>query len=215
MTMQATPPVNRPGTATTFAAGELAGKVLRQAREAARVKEDFFAVEAERIAACCQAMADAFSKGGKLLVFGNGGSCCDAMHMAVECTHPIIERRPALPALALTTDMATLTAIGNDQDFSLAYVQQLRLLAKPGDIAMGMSTSGKSSNVNRALQAARDLGMLTIGYAGRDGGRMPAHCDYCFVIPSFSIPRIQETQETLLHIMWDLVHVIRGEEDVL
>jgi D-sedoheptulose 7-phosphate isomerase len=160
-------------------------------------------------------MADAFSKGGKLLVFGNGGSCCDAMHMAVECTHPIIERRPALPALALTTDMATLTAIGNDQDFSLAYVQQLRLLAKPGDIAMGMSTSGKSSNVNRALQAARDLGMLTIGYAGRDGGRMPAHCDYCFVIPSFSIPRIQETQETLLHIMWDLVHVIRGEEDVL
>lgn len=205
----------RPGTSTTFVAGELAGKILRQSREAAELKNQFFSENAERIAECCVAMARAFDNGGKLLVFGNGGSCCDAMHMAVECTHPIIERRPALPAIALTTDTATLTAIGNDQDFSLAYVQQLRLLAKSGDIAMGMSTSGKSSNVNRALQVAREMGLLTIGYAGRDGGRMPAHCDHCFVIPSFSIPRIQETQETLLHIMWDLVHVIRGEEDVL
>jgi D-sedoheptulose 7-phosphate isomerase len=80
---------------------------------------------------------------------------------------------------------------------------------------MGMSTSGKSANVNRALQAAKEMGLLTIGFAGRDGGRMPAACDYCFIIPSFSIPRIQETQETLLHIIWDLIHVIRGEEDVL
>lgn len=205
----------RAGSSITFAAGELAGKILRQSREAADTKQQFFNENAEKIAECCSAMAKAFDGGGKLLAFGNGGSCCDAMHMVVECTHPIIERRPALPALALTTDMATLTAIGNDQDFSLAYVQQLRLMARPGDIAMGMSTSGKSSNVNRALQAAREMGLLTIGYAGRDGGRMPAHCDYCFVIPSFSIPRIQETQETLLHIMWDLVHVIRGEEDVL
>jgi D-sedoheptulose 7-phosphate isomerase len=203
------------GETSTFAPGELAGKILRQAHEAAATKEEFFQANAERIAECCVAMAKAFDAGGKLLVFGNGGSCCDAMHMAVECTHPIIERRPALPAMSLTTDMATLTAIGNDQDFSLAYVQQLRLMGKPGDIAMGMSTSGKSSNVNRALQAGREMGMLTIGYAGRDGGRMPGYCDYCFIVSSFSIPRIQETQETLLHVMWDLVHVIRGEEDVL
>jgi D-sedoheptulose 7-phosphate isomerase len=194
---------------------DLAGIVLRQSREAADTKQQFFSENAPKIVQCCQAMAKAFDEGGKLLVFGNGGSCCDAMHMAVECTHPIIERRPALPAISLTTDMATLTAIGNDQDFSLAYVQPLRLLARSGDIAMGMSTSGKSSNVNRALQTAREMGLLTIGYAGRDGGRMPGHCDYCFIVPSFSIPRIQETQETLLHIMWDLIHVIRGEEDVL
>jgi D-sedoheptulose 7-phosphate isomerase len=196
-------------------AADLAGIILRQSREAADTKQQFFSENAQKIVQCCQAMAKAFDGGGKLLVFGNGGSCCDAMHMAVECTHPIIERRPALPAISLTTDMATLTAIGNDQDFSLAYVQPLRLLARSGDIAMGMSTSGKSSNVNRALQTARELGLLTIGYAGRDGGRMPGHCDYCFIVPSFSIPRIQETQETLLHIMWDLIHVIRGEEDVL
>ncbi|HEX4124925.1 MAG TPA: SIS domain-containing protein [Tepidisphaeraceae bacterium] len=204
-----------PAAPATFAPGELAEKILRQAREAARTKEEFFTQQAEPIAACCVAMAKAFDAGGKLLVFGNGGSCCDAMHMTVECTHPIIERRPPLPAISLTNDMATLTAIGNDQDFSLAFVQQLRLLGKPGDIAMGMSTSGKSSNVNRALQAAREMGMLAVGYAGKDGGRMPGHCDYCFIVPSFSIPRIQETQETLLHIMWDLIHVIRGEEDVL
>jgi len=204
-----------PRSATPPTAGNLAEIILRQSREAAETKQQFFAANAAKIAQCCQAMAKAFDGGGKLLVFGNGGSCCDAMHMAVECTHPIIEKRPALPAISLTNDMATLTAIGNDQDFSLAYVQQLRLLGKSGDIAMGMSTSGKSSNVNRALQAAGEMGMLTIGYAGRDGGRMPAHCEYCFIVPSFSIPRIQETQETLLHIMWDLIHVIRGEEDVL
>lgn len=202
---------NGRGAGTT----DLPGVILRQAREVCEVKEKFFRENAGKIAECCRAMAEAFDKGGKLLAFGNGGSSCDATHMVVECTHPIIERRPALPAMALTTDMATLTAIGNDQDFSLAYVQQLRLMGKAGDIAMGMSTSGKSANVNRALQAAKEMGLLTIGYAGRDGGRMPAACDYCFVVPSFSIPRIQETQETLLHIMWDLVHVIRGEEDVL
>jgi D-sedoheptulose 7-phosphate isomerase len=201
--------------APVFKEGELAGIILRQCREAMEAKERFFTENAERIAECCGAMAAAFDRGARLWVFGNGGSCCDALHMAVECTHPIIERRPALPAMALTTDIATLTAIGNDQDFSLAYSQQLRVLGRPGDMAMGMSTSGKSANVNRGLQAGRELGMLTSGYAGRDGGRMPAACDYCFIVPSFSIPRIQETQETLLHIMWDLVHVIRGEEDIM
>ncbi len=204
-----------PQSPVVFSPGELAGKIMRQCREVIDTKQQFFSENAERISECCIAMAKAFDEGGRLLVFGNGGSCCDAAHMAVECMHPIIEKRPALPAISLTTDTAILTAIGNDQDFSLAYVQQLRLLGRPGDIAMGMSTSGKSANVNRALQAAREMRMLTIGYAGRDGGRMPASCDYCFVVPSFSIPRIQETQETLLHIMWDLIHVIRGEEDVL
>jgi D-sedoheptulose 7-phosphate isomerase len=193
----------------------LTGKIMRQAREAIQAKETFFTENAAQIANCCQSLAGSFDDGGRLFVFGNGGSCCDALHMAVECMHPIIQKRPALPAIALTTDMATLTAIGNDLDFSMAYAAQLHVLAKPGDIAMGFSTSGKSSNVNRALQAARQLKMLTVGFAGRDGGKMPEFCDFCFVVRSFSIPRIQETQETLLHIIWDLIHVIRGEEDVL
>jgi D-sedoheptulose 7-phosphate isomerase len=129
--------------------------------------------------------------------------------------HPIIEKRPGLPAISLNQDTAILTAVGNDMDFSLAYVKQLKLLGRSGDIALGISTSGKSANVNRALQTAREMNMLTIGYSGRDGGKMPPLCDYCFVVPSFSIPRIQETQETLLHIMWDLIHIIRGQEDVI
>lgn len=195
--------------------GDLAAVVLRQAREVCALKEQFFASQAARIVACAQAMARAFDAGGKLLVFGNGGSASDALHMAVECMHPIIEKRPPLPAIALTTDTAILTAIGNDQDFALAFVQQLKLLGRSGDVALGFSTSGKSANVARALQAAREMRMLTIGCAGRDGGRMPKHCDHCFIVPSFSIPRIQETHETLLHVLWDLVHVVRGEEDVL
>jgi D-sedoheptulose 7-phosphate isomerase len=178
-------------------------------------KEQFFADQAGRIAECCAAMARAFDAGARLFVMGNGGSSCDAAHVAVEFMHPIIEKRPALPAVALSADPAILTAVGNDQDFSVAFLEQLRMLGRKGDIALGISTSGKSANVNRALQAARESGMLTVGFSGRDGGRMPELCDYCFTVPSFSIHRIQECHETLLHVVWDLIHVIRGEEDVI
>ena len=202
-------------TRDALSSSELEQIVLRQSHEVAMLKEQFFKENSAKIVECCRAMAQRFDAGGRLFTMGNGGSSCDTIHLSVEFMHPIIEKRPPLPAIALTTDFAVMTAIGNDQDFSLVYVQQLRMLAGAGDMALGVSTSGKSSNVNRALQAAKEMGVLTIGYAGRDGGRMPQHCDFCFIVPSFSIPRIQETHETLLHIMWDLVHIIRGEEDVL
>jgi len=189
--------------------------ILRKCRESMATKEQFFAAEAGRIAECAAAMARSFDRGGRLFVMGNGGSSCDAAHVSVEFMHPIIEKRPALPALALTTDTALLTAVGNDRDFSLAFAEQLRMLGKAGDMALGISTSGKSANVNRALQAAREQAMLTVGFSGRDGGRMPDLCDHCFTVPSFSIHRIQETHETLLHVLWDMIHVIRGEEDVI
>lgn len=197
------------------AAAALRDKILRKSRESIATKEQFFTENADRIAECCTAMANALTAGRKLFVMGNGGSACDAQHVAVEFMHPIIEKRPALPAMALNIDTAMLTAVGNDQDFSLAFTQQLRMLGQKGDIALGISTSGKSANVNRALQAAREAGLLTVGFSGRDGGRMPEVCDYCFTVPSFSIHRIQETHETLLHVMWDLIHVIRGEDDVI
>jgi D-sedoheptulose 7-phosphate isomerase len=189
--------------------------ILRKCRESMATKEKFFTENANRVADCAAAMARAFDAGGRLFVMGNGGSSCDATHVAVEFMHPIIEKRPALPAVALNTDTALLTAVGNDQDFSLAFVQQLRMLGKPGDVALGISTSGKSANVNRALQAAREMNMVTVGFSGRDGGRMPEVCDWCFTVPSFSIHRIQETHETLLHVLWDMIHVIRGQEDVI
>jgi D-sedoheptulose 7-phosphate isomerase len=189
--------------------------ILRKCRESATTKEKFFAEQAARVAECSVAMARRFDQGGRLFVMGNGGSSCDAAHVSVEFMHPIIEKRPALPALALTTDTAFLTAVGNDQDFALAFVEQLKMLGKKDDMALGISTSGKSANINRALQAGREIGMFTVGFSGRDGGRMPEFCDYCFTVPSFSIHRIQETHETLLHILWDLIHVVRGEEDVI
>jgi D-sedoheptulose 7-phosphate isomerase len=192
-----------------------AGSIRRKARESAETTERFLSENAERIVTCARALAERFERGGRLLAMGNGGSACDAQHIAVEFMHPIFEKRPPLPALALTTDTALLSAIGNDQDYALAFVAQLRLLARSEDIALGLTTSGKSANVIRALRAARELGMLTIGVTGRDGGALPELCDHAFVVPSFSIHRIQEAHVALLHVLWDTLHVLRGEEDVL
>ncbi|HYE03518.1 MAG TPA: SIS domain-containing protein [Phycisphaerales bacterium] len=201
----------RPG----FGAGELETKVVRQARECADLKDRFFGEHASAVVRCAGAMAGAFDAGARLFAMGNGGSSCDATHCSVEFMHPIIEKRPALPCIALTTDTAILTAVGNDRDYALVFSEQIRVLGRAGDIALAISTSGKSASVLRGLRAARDLGMLTVGFAGRDGGRMAEHCDHTFIVPSFSIPRIQEVHETLLHILWDMIHVLRGEEDVL
>ncbi len=194
---------------------DLRDDVLRKCRESAATQERFFSENAGRIADCAKAMADAFERGAKLLVLGNGGSLCDAQHVTVEFMHPVIEKRPALPAVTIGAELPLLTAVSNDQDFSLAFARQLRLLGRKGDIALGISTSGKSAGVARAIKAARELGLLTIGFAGRDGGELATACDHAFVVPSFSIHRIQETHGTLLHVLWDLVHLHRGEEDVL
>lgn len=180
-----------------------------------KVKEHFFCENAELIGKMCEAMAARFLKGSRLFVMGNGGSLCDALHIAVEFNHPIIEKRKAYPVIPLMTDIATMTAIGNDIDFTRVYVNQLRLMAKPDDMALVVSTSGKSPNLVYAIEAAKDLGMLTIAFAGKDGGRLSNAADFSLVVPSFSIHRIQETHGTLLHIMWDLIHISLGEEDVV
>jgi len=189
--------------------------ILRKARESSEVKVRFFEENAEQLESCVRALADRFRGGGRLIVMGNGGSACDAQHVAVEFLHPIIEKRKALPAVALTVDTATMTAIGNDTDFSRIFVDQLDLLGRKEDAALGLSTSGSSANVNRALKRAREMGLLTIGFAGRDGGQMPDVCDFCFTVKTWSIHRVQETHTVLLHLLWDQVHVALGEDDVL
>jgi D-sedoheptulose 7-phosphate isomerase len=189
--------------------------ILRKARESADVKEQFFRAEADRIEALVRAMAVRFSSGGRLYVMGNGGSATDAQHISVEFFHPIVEKRKPLPAIALTADQALLTAISNDRDFAKVFADQLRVLARPGDMALAVSTSGKSPNLVQALETARELGLLTVAFTGKDGGRLPDLAEYCFVVPSFSIHRIQETHVTLYHIVWDLVHVALGEDDVI
>jgi D-sedoheptulose 7-phosphate isomerase len=189
--------------------------VLRKARESAGTKERFFAEYADRIVACCRAIAAAFDAGGRLLTMGNGGSACDAQHLALEFVHPVFAKRPPLPALVLGSSAPLMSAVGNDHDFSVGLGRELRVLARQGDVVVALSTSGKSANVLLALRVARELGLMTVGLTGRDGGAMGDLCDHLFVVPSFSIHRIQETHETLLHVIWDLVHVIRGEEDVV
>jgi D-sedoheptulose 7-phosphate isomerase len=189
--------------------------ILRKARESAEVKEAFFRAEADRIEALARAMAAAFERGGRLYVVGNGGGATDAQHVAVEFCHPIIEKRRPLPAVALTTDSALLTAISNDRDFAKVFGDQLRTHARRGDMALALSTSGQSPNLVHALEVASELGMMTIAFTGKDGGRLAALADHAFVVPSFSIHRIQETHVALYHVVWDLVHVVLGEDDVI
>jgi D-sedoheptulose 7-phosphate isomerase len=189
--------------------------IAKKAREGAELSLRFFAENAARIESCAVDLAERFSAGGRLFTMGNGGSACDAQHLAVEFQHPIVEKRKPLPAMALTQDAALLTAVGNDGDFSHAFVEQVALFAKPNDAICGISTSGASANVNRALARARKLGLLTIGFAGRDGGALVDLCKYSFVVPSWSIHRIQEVHTALLHLLWDQVHLALGADDVL
>lgn len=192
-----------------------AEKILRKCGESVEMKEKFFAKYAEQLETLSREMATRFADGKKLLTMGNGGSLADALHFAVEFTHPIIEKRAAFPAIPLMTDIATMTAVSNDIDFSRVYVNQLRLLGQPGDMALAVSTSGKSANLIYALEEARRRQLLTIAWAGKDGGRFPEVADYCFIVPSYSIHRIQEVHATLVHVLWDLIHIALGAEDVI
>lgn len=141
-----------------------------------------------------------FRNGGKLLSFGNGGSSCDAANFADELTGRYRRNRPALPAIALTTNQGDLTSIGNDFGFEYVFERPLRGLGRAGDVAIAISTSGNSKNVLRAAGAARELGMTVIGLTGRTGGKLKALCDHCVCVPSDSTARIQEAHITVIQI---------------
>jgi D-sedoheptulose 7-phosphate isomerase len=190
-------------------------KIARKCGESVEMKQKFFTTYAEQIEALSREMAQRFSRGKKLLVMGNGGSLCDALHFSVEFTHPIIEKRRGFPVIPLMTDIATMTAISNDIDYSRVFVNQLQLLGQPGDMVLAVSTSGKSPNLIYAVEAARKKEMLTVAWLGKDGGRLAELVDYCFIVPSYSIHRIQEVHATFVHIAWDLIHLALGEEDVI
>ena len=160
-------------------------------------------------AALLHAMAAAITAsmraGGKLLLAGNGGSAGDSQHVAAEFTGRMLYDRDPLPALALTTDTSALTAIGNDYGFDLAFERQVRALGRPGDVLLGISTSGNSPNVLKAFEAARTLGMVTLGFAGTHGGAMAACTDMLLRAPSASTPIIQQVHITAAHILCSLV----------
>ena len=149
--------------------------------------------------------ADAMRSGRKLLVAGNGGSAADAQHLVAEFVARLTVDRPALRAIALTTDTSTLTAIGNDWSFDQVFSRQVEALALPGDVFLGISTSGNSKNILRALEQAKALGVHTIGFTGNGGGRMREVCDYNVIIPSDTTMNIQESHLALEHIFCMLV----------
>jgi len=144
--------------------------------------------------------------GNKLLLCGNGGSAADAQHIAAEFINRFRFDRPALPAIALTTDTSILTAVGNDSSFDLVFSRQVEALAVKGDILLGISTSGGSANVLKALDTARTKGMTTVGFTGEKGREsMDPRCDYCLVVPSTDTARIQECHEFVWHVICGLV----------
>jgi D-sedoheptulose 7-phosphate isomerase len=194
---------------------DLQGAAIRKAAESARVQEAFFASNQDAIARCATHLARRLEDGAHVFTMGNGGSACDAQHLAVELMHPVLEKRRALPAMALHADSVLMSAVGNDQDFSLLFADQVTRLARSGDIAIGISTSGDSANVCRALVKAREMGLVTVALTGRDGGRMAALADHSLVVPSYNIHRIQESHGILIHVLWDLIQIELGAEDVL
>jgi D-sedoheptulose 7-phosphate isomerase len=196
---------------------ELSQALVAKARESAEVKTLFFEENKGAILQASLAMARVFHHGRKLLICGNGGSATDAEHVATEFMHPITVGRRALPALSLTNDAATMTAVANDVSFADVFSRQIIALGKAGDVLLGVSTSGNSENLLRAFETAKRIGLVTIGYAGGDGGRMIASgaVDYCLTVPTASVHRVQETQVTLYHVMWDLVHELLGHRSLL
>ena len=192
----------------------LLGSVRRKARECIEAKERFFAANSESVVAAAEAIAGVYRKRGRLFSMGNGGSSCDAAHFAVEFLHPVTTGRPALTAINLTADIAMLTAVGNDVGFNHVFTRQLIAQANLGDGLVGFSTSGNSENLLVAFAKAKELGVVTIGFAGNDGGRMARgnSVDHCLVVESDSIHRIQETHVAIYHILWDLVHTLLAED---
>jgi len=174
------------------------------------VKERFFAERAESVLAAGRALSACLKAGGKILVFGNGGSAADAQHLAGELVGRYLVDRRALPALALVTDPSILTAVGNDLGYEAVFRRQVEAHGRPGDVAIGISTSGRSKNVLSALEWARSHGLVTMGLTGNGGGAVAGLVDHLIDVPSAETPRIQEVHGLVVHLLCQIV-----EEDLV
>ncbi len=187
---------------------------LEKCREVIALRRATLEHSGTLIVAAGQAMGQAFANGATLLAFGNGGSTTDAQDLVTELLNPPFADWLPLPAIALTNDIAVVTAVGNDVGFDNIFARQVIAYGRRGDIAVGISTSGNSTNVLVALEQARKQGLLTIGLAGYDGGKMmhsPA-VDVCINSPSDHIPRIQEAQATVYHALLEVIHAVVKKE---
>jgi D-sedoheptulose 7-phosphate isomerase len=182
-------------------------RVSQSIQESIAVKERLLA-SAEIISMVAKAsgiLVDALNLGNKVLLFGNGGSAADAHHIAAEFVGRFAFDRPALPALALSENSSSLTAIGNDYGFDAVFSRQIEALGRPGDVAIGISTSGNSRNVLKAMSAAKKIGLQTIALTGCKGGELEKAADHCICVPSSETPRIQECHILIGHVLSDLV----------
>jgi len=186
-------------------------KILKEFKESIAVKEEFVKGHLETIIEVAKAIAGTFTDGNKILLFGNGGSSTDASHIAAEFINRFKRERPGLPAIALNTDMAVITSIANDYDFSDIFARQLKALAVEGDMVFAISTSGNSPNVIKALDVAKKKKLKTVFLTGSKGDKAAAKATYSFVVPSDNTPRVQETHITLGHVLCLMVEEILFE----
>ncbi len=185
--------------------------LIRMFKEGADLRLKMAETMTDDILAAAKAIAGAFRSGGKLLLFGNGGSAADAQHIAAEFINRFLIERPPLPAIALTTDTSVLTSISNDYAFDEIFSKQLKALCRKGDIAVGISTSGSSGNVLKGFQVCRKLGVTTIALT-REGGKMASRADIALCVPHRETPRIQEAHITIGHILCDLTDTLLFRE---
>ncbi len=187
--------------------------VRQKAADHVSVFERYFEENQAPIVRAAEVIAKMYRNDGRLFTMGNGGSSCDAAHVAVEFLHPVTAGRPALTAINLTTDIAMMTAVSNDVGYDHVYVRQIIAQGRKGDCLIGMSTSGNSENLIRAFAKAREMGLTTIGLAGMSGGEMAkAGLDACLIVETDSIHRIQECHVATYHILWDLVHTLLADD---
>ena len=179
--------------------------IIKIFEDSAQVKVRFAKENAEKIVEVVQLIAQAFREGKKVLLFGNGGSATDASHIAAEFVNRFLMERPPLPAIALNTDVAVLTSISNDYDYSQVFSKQLAALGHEGDVAIGISTSGNSANVIKAVEVAKKNGLKTVILTGGTGGKLANMADYTFTVSTKHTPRIQETHITLGHTICQMV----------
>jgi len=180
-------------------------KIRAMAADSLDAKRRFFEQSGPDVARAARMIIESMRGGGKLLIFGNGGSAADAQHVAAELAFKMGREREALPAMALTTDTSLLTAISNDRSFDFVFARQIQALGREGDIALAISTSGNSPNVIEAVKQARAMQIETIGLLGAGGGKVGAMVDLALVVPSDETPRIQEVHIAASHIICQLI----------
>ena len=179
--------------------------IKQLAAESVALKQRFFEANAGLLVAAGRRMAECLRAGGKVLVFGNGGSAADAQHLAGELVGRFLRDRAALSAIALTTDASVTTAIANDTGYDAVFRRQVEAHGRPGDVAVGITTSGRSPNVVLALQLARERGLVTVGLTGGGGGRLAGAVDYLIDVPHSATARIQEVHVMVVHILCQIV----------